>query len=79
MTWFLMQFGVNKHLWFFKDYKLHLPYRHMQFCCTQKLCTRNHAVTYTNKITTDHIEYSGLMIVLESQKVQTCFAFSTAL
>ena len=38
-SWFLMQFGVNKYLYFFSDYKLHLPYGLTQFCCLWKIHT----------------------------------------
>ena len=57
---FLVQFGINKHLLiFFIDYKLHSPYRLVQFFGSLKKiysslyipnCTRNHVITYTNNI-----------------------------
>ena len=41
---------------FFKDYKLHLPYGLVQFCCLWKIyswsftsnCIRNHVISHTN-------------------------------
>ena len=32
ITWFLLQFGVIGNCKLFKDHKLHLPYRLVQFC-----------------------------------------------
>ena len=61
ITWFLLQFGVISNCKLFKDHKLHLPYRLVQFCYLWKIYlwlltpnyTQSHVITYTNKTTLD--------------------------
>ena len=56
-TVFLVQFGINLHLWVFQKAKLHSPKRLVQFQLFEKThsCklipnwTRNRMITYTNK------------------------------
>ena len=77
ITWFLLQFGVIGNCKIFKDHKLHLPYRLVQFCYLWKIYlwlltpnyTQSHVSAYTNK-TTLHIPISHFKIESLSCKRQ---------
>ena len=47
---FLVQFGINKHLFFFSDYKLQilLVFEKIYLCLFIPNCTWNHVTTYAN-------------------------------
>ena len=84
MTWFLLQFGVISTCKFFKDYKLHLPYGFVQFCCLWKIysclapsCKRNHVITYTNHTSTGNFRTNcAILIRQENTPKDSVFGFS---